>query len=271
MCHFPCKALELLLGCEHYRGLDLAMDRYPTNMIATSKTTPFSYLLIGSGRVARHLAHYFQLLNINYHSWDRSQDPHALARKVAQASHVLVAISDSALEGFYRQHLAGHDITAVHFSGALHIDGMIAAHPLMTFGPELYDLDSYKKIHFALTGAPSLHEALPGLNNSFSIISPEQKALYHAYCVVGGNFVTLLITEMLKGLSSLDIPPSAGTVYLEKVFANTLQHPQGAATGPLIRKDAATVEKNLHALKSTNLTPIYEAFVKTYWPEYFGK
>lgn len=240
-------------------------------MTATSKTKPFSYLIIGSGRVARHLAHYFQLLDIHYNSWDRSQDPHALARKVGQASHVLVAISDRSVEGFYRQHLAGHDLQAVHFSGALHIEGMIAAHPLMTFGPELYDLEFYKRIHFTITGANSLSTPLPGLTNSFSILPADQKALYHAYCVAGGNFVSLLMSEMLQGFSELQIPASAGATYLEKIFANTLQDPQNAATGPLIRKDAATIEKNLRALESTNLKPIYEAFVKAYWPEYFGK
>jgi predicted short-subunit dehydrogenase-like oxidoreductase (DUF2520 family) len=240
-------------------------------MNATSIATSFSYLLIGSGRVARHLAHYFQLSNITYESWDRSQDPHALARKVSKATHVLVAISDSALEGFFRQHVAGHDVTAVHFSGALNIEGMIAAHPLMTFGADLYDLKSYQQIHFTLTGASELRGALPGLQNPFSILPAEQKALYHAFCVVGGNFVSLLMGEMFRGLGELHIPADAGKVYLEKVFENTFKNPQSAPTGPLIRKDVPTVQKNLQALEATNLKPLYEAFVKTYWPEYPGK
>lgn len=240
-------------------------------MTATSTTAPFSYLIIGSGRVARHLGHYLHLQNINFESWDRSQDPHALARKVAKASHVLLAISDSALESFYRQRLAGHDVTVVHFSGALHFDDMISAHPLMTFGPELYDLQFYQKIHFTLTGTSLLDKALPGLKNPFSILPAEKKSLYHAYCVAGGNFVSLLMGEMLKGLSDLNIPPQAGAVYLEKVFTNTMNNPQSALTGPLVRKDATTVQKNLHALEGNPLKPIYEAFLKTYWPEYPGK
>lgn len=237
-------------------------------MKATNKTSSISYLLIGSGRVARHFGHYLHLLNLNYASWDRSQDPHALARKVSEATHVLVAISDSSLESFYRQRLEGHEKTIVQFSGAHHIEGMTTAHPLMTFGPELYNLEFYQKIHFTLTGAESLAKILPGLPNSFSIISPEQKALYHAHCVLGGNFVTLLITKMLSGFAELGIPAEAAKVYLEKVLNNTLSDPTKALTGPLVRKDAETVRANLAALTNDPYLGIYEAFLKTYWPEY---
>lgn len=247
------------------------MERYPKNMTATSINASFSYLLIGSGRVARHLGHYLHLKNLNFESWDRSQDPHALARKVSKATHVLLAISDKALEGFFRQHLAGHDVTAVHFSGALHFEGMISAHPLMTFGPDLYDLEFYQKIHFTLTGANNIQVVLPGLQNPFSILPAENKSLYHAYCVVGGNFVTLLMGEMMKGLNALEIPASASATYLEKIFENTMKNPEGARTGPLVRKDTATVEKNLQALEGQHLKSIYEAFVKSYWPDYPGK
>lgn len=237
-------------------------------MKATNTTSSFSYLLIGSGRVARHLGHYFHLLNISFDSWDRSQDPHALARKVSGATHILLAISDSALPGFYRQHLAGHEAQVIQFSGAHHFEGMVSAHPLMTFGPELYDLEFYKKIHFTLTGAHSLGTVLPGLPNSFSEIAASQKALYHAHCVLGGNFVTLLIAKMLAGFAEMKIPSEAAQVYLEKVLANTLAEPSKALTGPLARKDVETVSANLQALGNDPYSEIYKAFLKTYWPEY---
>ncbi|WP_374075912.1 DUF2520 domain-containing protein [Bdellovibrio bacteriovorus] len=237
-------------------------------MKATNTLSPISYLLIGSGRVARHLGHYLNLLNISFESWDRSQDPHALARKVSAASHVLLAISDSALPGFYRQHLAGHEKVVVQFSGAHHFEGMISAHPLMTFGPELYDLEFYKKIHFTLTGANSLPEIFPSLANSYSVIEVSQKALYHSYCVLGGNFVTLLVSKMLSGFAEMKIPSEAAEVYLEKVLANTFADPAKALTGPLVRKDIETVNANLQALKNDPYHEIYQAFLKTYWPEY---
>lgn len=237
-------------------------------MKATNTNSSFSYLIIGSGRVARHLGYYLHLLNQHFETWDRSQDPHALARKVAKSSHVLLAISDSALLGFYRQHLAGHDKVIVHFSGAHHFEDMIAAHPLMTFGPELYDLSFYQKIHFTVTGAGSLQEAIPVFANPFSVLPPEQKARYHSYCVLGGNFVTLLVTKMLQGFSEMSIPAEAAHLYVEKILANTFQNPTQALTGPLVRKDTETVKANLQALSEDSYLPVYEAFLKTHWPDY---
>lgn len=232
-------------------------------------TLSYSYLIIGAGRVARHLAHYFQLLNLNFTTWDRNQSESDLQTKAAEATHILVAISDSALEDFYSEHLKDReDKVLVHFSGALYFKGMIAAHPLMTFGTDLYDLKSYQQIHFALTGCDELSEALPGLANPFSAVFAFEKARYHALCVLGGNFTTLLVAKMLEGFAEMKIPVSAARPYIEKVIENTLANPDEAFTGPLARKDAVTVEKNLQALNNDPYQSIYKAFLETLWPEY---
>lgn len=243
------------------------------NAMKTATSASFNYLIIGSGRVARHLLHYFDLLQLPHSNWDRSQDPHALQPKLATATHVLLAISDQALPGFYRQHVAGHDAIAVHFSGALHLEGLFSAHPLMTFGPQLYDFEFYKKIHFVISGnasskTPHLQDVLPGLENPFSLLEPEKKALYHASCVIGGNFVSLLAAHMLSEFEKLQIPPSAAKLYLERVIANTLDNPAQAATGPLVRKDENTVRANLLAIEGTAYHDIYKSFLKAYWPDY---
>lgn len=237
-------------------------------MKATNTLSSFSILLIGSGRVARHLSHYLSLLNIHFETWDRAQDPHAISRKVAEATHILLAISDSALESFYGKHLAGHDKVVVHFSGAHHFDDMIAAHPLMTFGPDLYSLETYKKIHFALTGTKDLPSAIPGLENSYSVLAAEDKALYHAYCVLGGNFTTLLVNKMLEGLESLNIPRQAASIYIQQTLENTLASSSKALTGPLARKDVSTVEANLEALKNDPYLEVYKSFLKIHWSDY---
>lgn len=256
-----------MLGCDHYRGLDPAKDRY--RLMNATKTVSNTYLIIGSGRVARHVAHYFQLLNIKFQTWDRSEDTSVLAGKIISCSHILLAISDAALETFYQEHLASfEDKTLVHFSGALFFNGMIAAHPLMTFGPDLYDLTTYQQIHFALTGCDTLDEALPGLNNPYSNIFAFEKARYHTLCVLGGNFTTLLLAKMLEGFAEMKIPQSAAKPYIERVLQNTFANPGDAFTGPLARRDAATVEKNLQALKDDPYQAVYKAFLETLWPEY---
>ncbi|MNJ91344.1 hypothetical protein D3C87_89950 [compost metagenome] len=237
-------------------------------MTATNTFLPVKYLLIGSGRVARHLGHYFNLLNINFSTWDRAQDPHLLPKKINESSHILLAISDSALEGFFAKHLAGHEKTVVHFSGAKDIEGLICAHPLMTFGPDLYDLSFYQRIHFTVTGATSLSRALPGIPNPFSLLSADKKALYHAWCVMGGNFVTLLTAKMMTSLQEMGIPAESIGLYSEKVIDNALAQQTAALTGPLARKDAETVAANLKALEGQEMQKIYQAFLETYWPEY---
>jgi hypothetical protein len=64
------------------------------------------YLIIGNGRVARHLAHYFSLLKIKqYSQWDRSQPVARLKELVDTADRVLLAIRDDAIEPFIDEHL----------------------------------------------------------------------------------------------------------------------------------------------------------------------
>jgi hypothetical protein len=234
----------------------------------------FSYLLIGSGRVAQHLSHYLHLLDISFQSWDRAQDPHALKPKISDATHVLLAISDSAVLGFFRRNLAGMDKVVVHFSGAHNFEDMISAHPLMTFGPQLYSLDFYKKIHFTLTNG-TFRQALPGLENPHSSLSPDQKPLYHASCVLGGNFTTLLIKKMLENLQEMNLPQEAAEIYISQIIKNTFANPENALTGPIVRKDIETVKANIKALEEDKKSPradeIYKSFVNTYWPEYSRK
>lgn len=218
------------------------------------------FLIVGAGKLAKHLNHYLSLLEQSPLNWDRSQDPHLLKTKIAESTHVLLAISDSAIESFYRKHLAGLDKTVVHFSGALNIPEVIAAHPLMTFGPELYDRDTYFRIHFVITGATHLHEALPGLPNEFSVLAPEHKALYHALCVMGGNFPVVLWQKMFAEFDRLGISREAARIYLETVLHNTMKNPQTALTGPLARHDKSTVIKNIEALENDPFQKVYFTF-----------
>ncbi len=80
--------------------------------------------------------------------------------------------------------------------------------------------------------------------------------------------MTLLVAKMLAGFAELNIPAEAAHLYVEKAVANTFANPEGALTGPLIRKDVTTVQANLDALKNNSYHGIYQAFLKTYWPDY---
>ena len=237
-------------------------------MTGTS-TASNSYLIVGSGRVARHLSYYFELLKISFTSWNRNQSSEDLENLASSATHILLAISDDAIPSFYSAHLEKYENkTVVHFSGSLHQRPLIALHPLMTFGHDLYDLSFYKRIHFCVTGVDSLQEILPELSNDSSTLFAFEKAKYHALCVLGGNFSSILIGKMLEEFQKLGLPENAALPYIEKVISNTFKNPSEALTGPLVRKDISTVEKNLQSLSDDPFQDIYKSFLTMLWPEY---
>jgi hypothetical protein len=104
----------------------------------------------------------------------------------------------------------------VHFSGSLVTPVAEGAHPLMTFGPDLYDLATYHSIPFNLdAGGTPFHELLPGLPNSSFVIPAAERPYYHALCVMAGNFSNLLWLKLFDELHGrFGIPPSAAHPYL---------------------------------------------------------
>ncbi|MBC7458540.1 MAG: DUF2520 domain-containing protein [Bdellovibrionaceae bacterium] len=225
--------------------------------------TPAIILLIGSGKLSKHLSHWFNLNqkdSAQLLTWDRHQDPHAIHRYAAVATHIWLAISDSALISFYEKYLIGHDAKVIHFSGALHDPRLISAHPLMSFTPELYAEDFYPQIYFALTGTDSLTKALPGFNNPHFQLKSEIKPLYHALCVTAGNFPQMLWNEVHKIATDQKIPVAAFDLYIQQITQNFLNHKEAAITGPITRKDTSTINKNIEALVGTPLQSIYQSF-----------
>jgi predicted short-subunit dehydrogenase-like oxidoreductase (DUF2520 family) len=220
-----------------------------------------TYLLIGNGRLAGHMSHYFHLEKIPHQRWHR-QSRTPIEAALADASHILVLISDDAIEPFVRQHATGHGKTWVHCSGSLDTDLAIGAHPLMTFAPGHYDLETYRRIPFVCDReGPSFSELFPKLTNPCFSIDRRKKALYHALCVMGGNFSTLLwkkVTDTFAG--ELDLPPEILHPYMERTLENIKVH-DAPLTGPLARRDMGTIRKNLRALSDNPFEKVYRAFV----------
>ena len=218
-------------------------------------------LVVGSGRLAMHLNHWVSLQDTpcKILNWDRDQDPHLIKTYIQQADDVWLAISDSAIVSFYEKYLLGFDLRVVHFSGALHDPRIICAHPLMTFSDKIYSSETYAKIHFAITGCEKLSDALFGFKNSFFILPAEQKPLYHALCVVAGNFPQILWSEVLTICNEKKIPFQAFNVYLRQCIENFISEGSKSLTGPFARQDLMTIEQNIAALP-VPLKNIYHTF-----------
>ncbi len=228
------------------------------------RTKP-TVLLAGSGRLARHLKFWNSLSShpLPVTEWNRKQSKEKFVSLAGEATHVWLAVSDSAIEELSKQVPYGR--TVVHFSGALNVAGTCCAHPLMSFPNQLLAAGVYPKIHFILNGALTLDELLPGFSNSFSVLSQEEKSYYHALCVLAGNFPQLIWSHTQGKMAALDVPKEAADLYIRQITENFIAHGNAALTGPLARNDQATLAKNISSLScDPALQNIYSAFVREF-------
>ncbi|MCK5251266.1 MAG: DUF2520 domain-containing protein [Spirochaetaceae bacterium] len=220
-----------------------------------------SFGLVGRGRVARHLAHWFTLEGLSHRQWHR-ECPESLEHTLEDCETILLAVSDDAIETVIAAPPMLTHKRTIHFSGSHTIPGVPGFHPLMTFGPDLYDIDVYRSIPFVTeTGGPAFPEVFPTLPNPHRELDPSKKALYHALCVMSGNFTTLLWARAFKGFEkNLGLPREMLLPYLARTAANLAAAPDEALTGPLARGDRGTVEANLSALGDDPWREVYRAF-----------
>jgi predicted short-subunit dehydrogenase-like oxidoreductase (DUF2520 family) len=188
-----------------------------------------------------------------------------------ESNRILLLIKDSVIEEFIATYPFLKTPHTVHFSGALDVHGIQNVHPLISFSHELFDLEFYREIPFAIFDdeVSSLTALLPGLANPSFTIPKAQKALYHGLCVASGNFTVLLWQLVGKTfLEQLGVSNNQLAPYLESVTKNLKQQWESALTGPIARHDSKTLLKNYNALKETPLKGIFEAHVRNAWPEF---
>jgi 2-dehydropantoate 2-reductase len=232
--------------------------------VPAARTNPIG--IVGDGRVATHFLHYLALLEIPTRSWSRRVSTDAPPDALSDCSTVLLLVRDAAIVPFIEAWPALREKRLVHFSGSLGTPLAHAAHPLMTFGSELYDLATYRGIPFVLdAGGPPLDELLPGLPNPWFTLARAERPYYHALCVMSGTFSTLLWLKLFREFENrLGIPASAAHPYLLQTTKNLLSNPDGAFTGPVSRGDEATIAANLKALEGDPFHAVYLAFVRAY-------
>jgi predicted short-subunit dehydrogenase-like oxidoreductase (DUF2520 family) len=224
------------------------------------------YLLIGNGRVARHIQHYFTQLGLSFTTWQRNQSFAELQQHINDVTHIVLLISDQQIEEFITLHLTNTNALLVHFSGSLVSDKAYGAHPLMTFTQALYSLDHYQRIPFVIDhDAPAFDTLLPGLLNPHVRLDKSLKTKYHALCVLSGNFSCMLWQKLFTSLEQeFNLPADIAQLYMQQQTQNLMTHPKTALTGPLVRGDTLTIEKNMAALAGDPFKEVYESFVKCY-------
>ena len=225
------------------------------------------YIIIGNGRLAKHLCHYFSLLKIKFDHWHKGLNSSSLQEALADANTVLLAISDSAIEPFIesREKLLNGK-TLIHFSGALVSKKAVGCHPLMTFTEDLYDLELYKSILFCLDeGSPEFSSLFPKLSNPHIVIPNRLKPYYHSLCVMANNFTCILWQKFYdEMIVTFGAQAENLDVFLKKTTSNILKNHKTCLTGPLVRNDLETIENNIASLNLDPFKKVYESFVDAY-------
>ncbi len=233
-------------------------------------------MIFGKGRVGRNLSHYLQSQGCRVDLVGKALSEEMLQRQIEvmnNADIVLAAIPDSLLgDWFDMWHGAIGARPAIHFSGAIAIEGMHSFHPLYSFPETVLSLDDLKKIAFACDKhGPTFSEIFPQLSNTTFVIEKEERALYHALAVLSGNFASFLWNQSAKEFDHISNGNVADIMgpYLESVLARFKETPFNSLTGPMARRDRASVEANRAALETNpELKKLYEAFLANAWPDY---
>ena len=223
------------------------------------------YLIIGSGRTARHIIKYFFLLkNIDFICWDRkSKDK--FNDIVNISTHILVLIQDDIIENFIKNNINNYkNKIIIHFSGSLYSEIAIGIHPLMTFNKNnYYSLKDYQNICFTIDRKISFNKIFPFLQNKCFFISKKNKGLYHAMCVMSSNFPMILWKKSIDiFVEKFNIPASSLFPLIYRSLKNIFLNKKNALTGPFFRKDIRTINNHVDSLKHDDYLEIYKAFYK---------
>lgn len=222
------------------------------------------YLVIGSGQMAAHWVAYLNMLDIACSQWARStHETNELDALLDFAECVFLAISDDSLESFQEDYLNDFPNPVYHFSGCHVSDRMRSCHPLMTFGKTLYQADIYRGMTLVLESDDSqgvcLFREFP---NPVVSIPASSKPLYHALCVMSCNFPQIVWSQTLAQFEALGVSADSVQPLLQRTLENSIGNPMGSITGPLARKDQATMQKNIQSLNDDSQKELYRSFMK---------
>lgn len=247
--------------------------------MATTPPFPFSYALVGAGRVGTAVA---ELLRRAGHkpvaAASRTSESAARAAQLLgtpvididdlpPADVVLLGVADTAIEEVAGR-LAGHvgpGTVVVHFAGSLGPEvlgatgsQMAALHPVQACPDVATAIARLPGSAWGVTTEPGLQEwAATSIERDLGgravLVPPEDRALWHAAAVMTSNGAAALLAIGESLLASIDIahpelvlgPLARGTI------DNALEGGGGGATltGPIVRDERATIERHLTALK----------------------
>jgi predicted short-subunit dehydrogenase-like oxidoreductase (DUF2520 family) len=225
----------------------------------------YPYLIVGNGRLSKHFQHYFSLKGISFNTWVR-QSKQSFITSASEADKIMVLVNDDSIESFIKKYKR-EELSRkkwIHCSGLLSTPIAESAHPLMSFTNELYDLDFYESIIFITEkNRKGFGELFPELPNHSYKIDTNEKAKYHAMCVISGNLTSFVWKIFFDYLQKQGIPSEAAYTYLNAITGNLIRSKE-PVTGPFQRNDKKVINKHLDALNGQPLRELYVAFESSF-------
>jgi predicted short-subunit dehydrogenase-like oxidoreductase (DUF2520 family) len=161
-----------------------------------------------------------------------------------------------------------HGLTVVHPSGSLLSDELqplaqlgadiASAHPLMTFVRR--SQPSLEGVGFTVEGDRAavqvVREIVVRLGAKLFPINKKQKAAYHAWATVTSPMMTALLATAEEVAKLAGVPRAQARRRMMPILRETLENysrfgPAAGFSGPIVRGDAATVEKHLRELRAS--------------------
>ena len=155
-------------------------------------------------------------------------------------------------------------VPTVHVSGAVPVSALrpIATtgvqigsmHPLQTLPDAERGAARLEGSWMAITAEEPLRSQLHGLAASLGCrpfdLDDEAKPLYHAAAAAAGNYTLTTLDLSLALFEAAGVPFEAAHPLIEAIIANAFDlGPAGALTGPVARGDAATVARQVEAIR----------------------
>jgi len=204
-----------------------------------------SVCIVGAGRVGQAVA--ARLDGRVPAVWTAGRDP-----ACDGADLTLLCVPDRAIDEVARAIACGHWIA--HMSGAAQLRSLephtrrFSLHPLQTFqlglGPEQFD-GAYAAVTAetpqALEVALELADLL-GLR-AFEL-ADEDRPVYHAAATVAASFLVTLHDAAADLIEAAGAPPEALLPLMHRTMESGF-----VPTGPFLRRDYATIEAHLHAIR----------------------
>ena len=208
------------------------------------------------------------------------------AEAAAAADLVVIGTPDDAIEPTVAALAAAAALTpgtwVVHLSGSLGLEALRPAREIGARGLAMHPLQTFPDVGSALEGLPGSSIAVTAddeegyrlgerlahdLDGVPFRLADELRPLYHAAAVFASNYLVTVsaIAEALFAGAGVPDPTSA----MAPLQRSSLDHveqlgPARALTGPAMRGDAGTIQRNLEALErhAPKLVPTYVALAR---------